>query len=209
MIYSFGPFRLVPDERRLERDGVPLTITPKAFDLLVALVRHRTRALSKDEMLALVWPGITVEEGNLTQQVFLIRRTLDDDAGQYIATLPRHGYRFVGAVTEEAGPVRPRVSQHCLAWDGREFALSEGASVIGRGDDADVRIPLPSLSRRHARVIVDGDECRLSDLGSRHGTWRAGVRVDGEVRLHSGDELALGTARLVYTAVLPTDTTRA
>jgi DNA-binding winged helix-turn-helix (wHTH) protein len=52
--FRFGPFRLIPDQRVLERDGTAIALTPKAFDLLVALVQHRTRALSKDEILALV-----------------------------------------------------------------------------------------------------------------------------------------------------------
>ena len=72
--YLFGPFRLVPDQRRLERNATPIPLTPKAFDLLVALVRHRERALSKDELLTLVWSGSVVEEGNLAQQVSLLRR---------------------------------------------------------------------------------------------------------------------------------------
>jgi hypothetical protein len=71
--YRFGPFQLVPDQRRLERDGTAIPLTPRAFDLLVALVQHRTRALSKDEILALVWSGSVVEEGNLAQQVLLLR----------------------------------------------------------------------------------------------------------------------------------------
>ena len=87
--YRFGPFRLVPDQRLLERDGTPVALTAKAFDLLAVLVQQRTRALSKDELLALVWPGSVVEEGNLAQQVFVLRRTLAD-AGECVATVPRH-----------------------------------------------------------------------------------------------------------------------
>ena len=106
--YRFGPFRLVPDQRRLERDGAPIALTPKAFDLLVTLVQHRTRALSKDEILALVWSGSVVEEGNLAQQVLLLRRALAD-AGDCVATVPRHGYRFVASVIEEhETPTRPQ-----------------------------------------------------------------------------------------------------
>ena len=78
--YRFGPYVLSPDQRRLERDGAPVPLTPKAFDLLVTLVRHRARALSKDEILDLVWPGMQVEEGNLAQQVLLLRRALSERA---------------------------------------------------------------------------------------------------------------------------------
>jgi DNA-binding winged helix-turn-helix (wHTH) protein len=206
--FRFGPFRLVPDQRLLERAGTAIALTPKAFDLLVTLVRHHTRALSKDEILALVWPGSVVEEGNLAQQVLLLRRALAD-AGECVATVPRHGYRFVAAVSEEddhaGSPVK---SPHCIVWDRREYALREGITVIGRADDADVQIPLPSLSRHHARIVVRGLEATLEDLGSRHGSFRGSMRVRDSVQLSGGDEIRLGTATLVYCVVMPNDTTR-
>ncbi|HVG87224.1 MAG TPA: winged helix-turn-helix domain-containing protein [Vicinamibacterales bacterium] len=205
--YRFGPFRLVLDQRLLERDGTPVALTAKAFDLLAALVQQRTRALSKDELLALVWPGSVVEEGNLSQQVFVLRRTLAD-AGECVATVPRHGYRFVATVVEEHENHSPAKSPHCIVWDGREYPLREGVTVIGRAEDADLRIPLPSLSRHHARVIVRGLAATLEDLGSRHGSWRGSLRVRDSVGLSGGDEIRLGTAMLVYYVVMPNDTTR-
>ena len=206
--YRFGPFRLVPDQRRLERDGTAIALTPKAFDLLVTLVQHHRRALSKDEILALVWSGSLVEEGNLAQQVLLLRRALAD-AGDCVATMPRHGYRFVASVIEEHDDANwPAKSAHCIVWDGREYPLREGITVIGRGEDADLQIPLPSLSRRHARVVVRGLDATLEDLGSRHGSWRGSLRVRDSVGLSGGDEIRLGTAMLVYYVVMPNDTTR-
>ena len=206
--YRFGPFRLLPDARRLERDGALVALTPKAFDLLVALVMHRERALSKDEILSLVWPGSIVEEANLAQQILLLRRALAD-AGDHVATIPRFGYRFTAEIVEETsgGPVFA-ASPHCLVWDGREYPIREGITVIGRGDDADLRIPLPSLSRHHARILVRGLEATLEDLGSRHGSWRGTLAVKEPALLASGDEIRLGTAKLVYCLVLPNDTTR-
>jgi DNA-binding winged helix-turn-helix (wHTH) protein len=204
--YRFGSFRLLPDQRRLEHDGAAIALTAKAFDLLVTLVQHRTRALSKDEILALVWSGSIVEEGNLAQQVLVLRRALAA-AGDCVATVPRHGYRFVAAVIEERQPDSPAPSLHCIVWDGREYPLREGITVIGRAEDADLRIPLPSLSRHHARVIVRGLDATLEDLGSRHGSWRGSMRVKDAVALSDGDEIRLGTALLAYCVVLPDDTT--
>jgi DNA-binding winged helix-turn-helix (wHTH) protein len=205
--YRFGPFRLVPEQRRLDRDGAPVALTPKAFDLLVALVRHRARALSKDEVFAMVWPGAVVEEGNLAQQVLLLRRALAE-AGDAVSTIPRHGYRFVAPVLEEhEAHDTPVMSPHCLVWDNRQFPLMEGITTIGRADGSDVQILLPSLSRHHARIVVRGMEATVEDLGSRHGTWRGTTRVQAPMALVTGDEVRVGTAVLVYRLVLPGDTT--
>ena len=205
--YQFGRFRLVPDQRRLERDGVAVALTPKAFDVLVALVRHRARALSKDEVLAMVWPGAVVEEGNLAQQVLLLRRALAE-AGEAVSTIPRHGYRFVAPVVEEHDDAgAPAVSPHCLIWDHRQVPLMEGITVIGRGNDADLQILLPSVSRHHARIVIRGLEATLEDLGSRHGSWRGATRAQTPLALMTGDEVRLGTAVLLYRLVLPGDTT--
>lgn len=205
--YRFGAFRLVPDRRVLERDGKPVVLTPKAFDVLVTLVRHRDRALSKDEILAAVWPGVTVEEGNLAQQVLLLRRALAE-AGECVSTIPRHGYRFVAAVVEEMSGQRPSApGAHCVFWADRAFTLREGITVIGRADDADLQVVLPSVSRHHARIVTSGLTASLEDLQSRHGTWRGATRVHGAVPLASGDEIRVGTATLEYHLTLPMDTT--
>ena len=101
-MYTFGPFLLDPARRLLVRDGQPIPLTPKAFDTLVTLVERRDRVTSKDELLQLVWPGVVVEEGNLSQQISHLRRALEDEGHDehYIATVPKRGYRFVAAVTQ-------------------------------------------------------------------------------------------------------------
>ena len=111
VVFSFGPFLLDPAKRTLLRDGVPQSLTPKAFDLLLLLVEQRGRVLSKDELLKAVWPDTFVDEANLSQQIFMLRRTLGGDSNgqEYIATIPRRGYRFVADAIETAPqvPVRP------------------------------------------------------------------------------------------------------
>jgi DNA-binding winged helix-turn-helix (wHTH) protein len=207
IVYRFGPFRLLPDQRRLERDGAAVVLTPKAFDLLVTLVRHRSRALSKGELLELVWSGASIEEGNLAQQVLLLRRALAD-AGDCVATIPRHGYHFVAPVIEEHDANhQPIDSPHCLIWNDREVPLREGITLIGRAEDADLRIPLPSVSRHHARIVVRGFKATLEDLGSRHGSWRGTTRLHGAVPLVQGDEIRFGNAVVEYRLVMPRDTT--
>jgi DNA-binding winged helix-turn-helix (wHTH) protein/tetratricopeptide (TPR) repeat protein len=98
--YEFGPFRLDVANRLLLRGGEPLPLAPKAVDTLLALVEHGGDVLRKDDLMKLVWPNHIVEEGNLTQNIYLLRKTLGKGSNgeKYIETLPRRGYRFVGEV---------------------------------------------------------------------------------------------------------------
>jgi TolB-like protein/Tfp pilus assembly protein PilF len=99
-IYHFGPFVLDVADRSLKREGAPVPLTPKTFDLLVALVENAGRLVDKDSLLRTVWPDVAVEEGNLTKGVFSLRQLLEAEAGpRYIETVPKRGYRFIGEVT--------------------------------------------------------------------------------------------------------------
>jgi DNA-binding winged helix-turn-helix (wHTH) protein/TolB-like protein len=95
--YEFGPFRLDPAERLLTRDGQTVSLTPKAFDTLLYFVENQQRLLTKDELIAQIWPDSFVEESNLAQNVSAVRRALGEKAsgGQYIETVPKRGYRFI------------------------------------------------------------------------------------------------------------------
>lgn len=100
--YDFSDFRIDPEERVLLHDGKVVPLTPKVFDTLLSLVEHRTQVVSKDELMKFVWPHSYVEEGNLTQNISMLRKLLGEsaDAPQYIETVPRRGYRFVAPVNE-------------------------------------------------------------------------------------------------------------
>ena len=106
IVYEFGPFRMDPDRQILLRENEPVPVTPKAFETLLALVRRSRDVVSKEELLKQVWPDSFVEESNLSQNIFLLRKALGDTAEnrQYIVTLPGRGYRFaapVRTVTEQ------------------------------------------------------------------------------------------------------------
>src|SRR5918998_4526699 len=96
-IYEFGPFLLNPSERVLTREGRPVPLTPKVFDLLVVLVENGGHLLGKKDLMEAVWPDSFVEEGNLTFSISTLRKALGEDRKepQYIETVPRSGYRFV------------------------------------------------------------------------------------------------------------------
>ena len=97
--FRFGRFVLVPGERLLLSEGKAIPLTGKAYDLLVTLVRHPGHLLTKDELLQAVWPGVVVEEVNLSVNVSALRKVLGAaPAGEWIETVPRQGYRFNAAV---------------------------------------------------------------------------------------------------------------
>ncbi|HEV2246448.1 MAG TPA: winged helix-turn-helix domain-containing protein [Terriglobia bacterium] len=100
--FEFGPFRLDVRERLLTRDGHAIPLRGRVLDTLYALVRRHGCLLTKDELMAAVWPDSIVEETNLNHNICIIRRALGEKAtGQrYVETVPKQGYRFVAQVTE-------------------------------------------------------------------------------------------------------------
>jgi DNA-binding winged helix-turn-helix (wHTH) protein/TolB-like protein/Tfp pilus assembly protein PilF len=102
--YEFGRFRLKVAERVLLREGELVPLTPKVFDILVTLVEHGGQIVSKDDLMKRVWPNTFVEEGNLTQNISLLRKALGETPGgvQFIETVPRRGYRFVAETNRAA-----------------------------------------------------------------------------------------------------------
>jgi DNA-binding winged helix-turn-helix (wHTH) protein/Tol biopolymer transport system component len=109
-LYEFGPFRLEPTERKLLRGSETVELTPKAFDTLLILVRNSGHLLEKDELLTMLWPDTFVEEGSLSNNIFLLRKALGEDPA-FIETVPRRGYRFVGAVRQLAHAEPPRLEK--------------------------------------------------------------------------------------------------
>jgi DNA-binding winged helix-turn-helix (wHTH) protein len=111
--YEFDCFQVDVRRRLLMREGQPIAVTPKAFEILLAFVRSGGRVMTKDEMMNTVWPDCFVEEGNLAQNIFLLRRTLGERKNEhkFIITIPGVGYRFAPYVMESAaGPAQRRVA---------------------------------------------------------------------------------------------------
>ncbi|MDQ4122232.1 MAG: winged helix-turn-helix domain-containing protein [Acidobacteriota bacterium] len=98
--YEFADFRLNPKERLLYRNGQPVQLPPKVFDTLLALVSRHGQLVSKETLIEEVWGERFVEENNLTQYIFTLRRVLGEkkDEGKFIETVPRKGYRFTAEV---------------------------------------------------------------------------------------------------------------
>src|SRR5712671_2698249 len=135
-LYEFGPFVLDTARHVLLRQGNPVPLTPKTYDLLLALVENSDRMLLKDELMKVIWPASFVEESNLTQQISAVRKALGEAAGEdrYIVTIPGKGYRFAARVKEpvaEQPVVNERTNPnthrpHLLAMAGAAVAIALG-----------------------------------------------------------------------------------
>ena len=170
MTFRFDEFRLEGDTRRLLHQDREVHLSPKAFDLLHALIEHRARAMSRTELHERLWPSTFVQDSNLAGLAAEVRRALDDSADEprYLRTVPRFGYWFIGQVTDGATPPSDRSPARCwLLWAGRQIALELGENILGRAPDATVWIDAASVSRQHARIRIDGTSAVLEDSGQQ------------------------------------------
>lgn len=139
--YHFGPYFLNGRESLLLREGSPVALTPKAFDTLVVLVRNSGHLVEKEDLMKEVWPETIVEESNLTQNIFTLRRVLreGDKESKYIETVPRRGYRFVAPVKEV------QESEAALLMPFKQYQLS-GQSVENSQQGATALAVLPFVN---------------------------------------------------------------
>jgi DNA-binding winged helix-turn-helix (wHTH) protein/Tol biopolymer transport system component len=139
----FGPFGLDRHERVLLRDGRPVPLPPKAFDMLRILVENHGHVVEKDELMKRVWPETFVEEANLSYHVFTLRKALGDDkdGARYIETISRRGYRFIAPVAElpdqSADPsTETDASAHSVVANGQAVPAVVHGTGTGRSSDS-------------------------------------------------------------------------
>jgi DNA-binding winged helix-turn-helix (wHTH) protein/TolB-like protein len=143
--YEFGRFRLDPNERVLLRDQEIVYLTPKVFEILLVLVQNSGQVISKDGLMKKVWPDSFVEEGNLTQNISLLRKALGEGQNglQYIETVARRGYRFVAPVRE---------ARH---GDGSSERNTTACAEVSPGVEAESGRKDPELSQKlHSQNLI-------------------------------------------------------
>src|SRR5262245_37558823 len=198
---SFAEWVLDTATRQLLRAGQPVHLTPKAFELLQALVEERPRALSKAELRARLWPDTHVLEANLPNVAAEVRDTLGDDVRQprFIRTVHGFGYAFCGEATEAVPSAADEARfVYRLAWEGGVVALAEGEYLLGRHPHSVLPTDRDTVSRRHARLRIAGGEAVLEDLQSRNGTFVRGTRLTGPATLADGDEFRVGSVAITF-----------
>ena len=181
--------------RLVRREGADVHLAPKAFDLLLILVKNQPNAVPHEQLHAALWPGVHVSETSLAALITQLRKALGDtpDGGRVIRTLHRVGYAFIGdAVVAGTTPVTG--APVCrLIWRRESFDVTAGESVIGRDRACAVYIDADSVSRQHARLTMSGRDASIEDLGSKNGTWVAGERIIGPVPLVDGTRFQVGS----------------
>jgi DNA-binding winged helix-turn-helix (wHTH) protein/tetratricopeptide (TPR) repeat protein len=160
-ILEFDGFTVDFTSRLLLRGGRPVALTPKAFDTLAALLEHPGEVLSKDALLARVWPGAFVEEAILTQNVYTLRKTLQEAGASrpWIETIPRRGYRFTGLVAARGATWDPDAYDACLRgryfWNRRTFeGLTKGIESFRRAIELDPRLAPAYAGLADCRVLL-------------------------------------------------------
>jgi DNA-binding winged helix-turn-helix (wHTH) protein len=189
-------------------------LTPKAFQLLEALLEARPRALTKQELYERLWPDAFVSESSVPRLVAEVRAAIGDDAKApaLLRTVHRYGYAFIGAVSAPDSETPPAAiaspSTNCrLIWGDRQIPLHLGENVLGRAAEARIWIDHARVSRHHARIDVNSQRALIQDLKSSNGTFVRGRRIVEPVELGDGDEIVIGPVLLVFRTSASNSTT--
>jgi DNA-binding winged helix-turn-helix (wHTH) protein len=200
----FADFILDSATRQLlHRGRGEIRLSPKAFDLLAALIEQRPRVLDKADLHRRIWPDTHVVDGNLNVLIAEIRRALEDSRREasFIRTVHAVGYAFCGeavALTERLAARKTAPVRCWLVWNERTIVLEDGDNTVGRDPQCTVWLDASGVSRRHARIItVRGDNAvLLQDLGSKNGTLVENASIEGQVRLTDGAVIQVGSVSL-------------
>ena len=186
-LYEFGPFRVDADKELLLRAGEPVPLTPKTFQILLVLIRHKEQVVTKDDLMKTVWPDTFVEESNLSRNIFMLRKALGDSAqDRYIVTVPGRGYRLAESV--QLVPER-EVSLVAATHSKIEIKVRETRPWLWIGAGVVVLMIAGAglLSLRHrAPMLTEKDTVVLADFANStgdavfDGTLRQGLAVQLE-----------------------------
>jgi DNA-binding winged helix-turn-helix (wHTH) protein len=198
MRISFSEFALDTATRQLFRAGTEVRLEPKAYELLELLLARRPEAVSKTELHRRLWPDTFVSESSLTGLVAQVRKALADDRRQERFLRTIHGFGYAFSAETAAGAEKELRPAARLIWEESVFVLKPGDNLLGRSEEASVRIDAPGVSRRHARMVVTEHRATIVDLTSKNGTFVCERRLDGPTPLRDGDQLRLGRQLLVF-----------
>ena len=212
MRVRFGECVLDSDTRQLSVRGETVHLSPKAFQFLELVLDNRPRALSKREIHERLWPGTFVSDGTLASLLVEVRSAIGDTArgSRFVRTVHGFGYAFSGTAEELRGIVSAFGGQRSiyrLIWETREIALALGENLLGRDEAATVWIDDASVSRRHARIVIDESGAVLEDLDSKNGTYLRGKKIAAPQKLADEDPVKIGPASMIFRVLRQTEST--
>ena len=208
MIYRFDSFELDRSQYRLSGEHTSIPIQPLVLELLVYLIEHRERVVSKEELLAEIWKERFVSEGVVTEAIHEARRALGEDASRavYIKTLRGRGYQFlfrpVEVLSGEKDSRPAEASVAFLFWTGGPTPLRKGENLIGRDAASVVVLDGMRVSRHHARLVVSSGTAIVEDLGSKNGTVLNGSPLSAPTSLSDGDVIEIGGFAFTFRSAL-------
>jgi DNA-binding winged helix-turn-helix (wHTH) protein len=206
----FGSFEFDSVAHRLCRDGAEIHLAPKAFELLDLLIEASPRVVSKRELHERLWPKGVVADATLVALVKQVRRALADHdrRAPLIRTVHRVGYAFDASVVDVKSRPLLGMARWLIRGD-QALRLAVGDNIVGRDPRSNVWLDHPTVSRRHARIVVSENAVQLEDLGSKNETSVDGIVLSGRRALQDGNRVGFGEVFMIYresSAGLPTVT---
>jgi DNA-binding winged helix-turn-helix (wHTH) protein len=203
--FTFGEFELDVSAFLLRRAGERLKLEKIPMEVLILLVSRRGNLVGRKEIRESLWsPRVFVEHDSaINTAIRKIRQVLDDDADmpRFVETVVGKGYRFVASVTRRSRSSSGRevgVPGHSVVRGKQEFALENGDNLLGRDPTVQICIDHPSVSRRHAKIVLRSGRAMLEDLDSRNGTFVNGRRLESPTELGHGTVIGLGPITLTF-----------
>jgi DNA-binding winged helix-turn-helix (wHTH) protein len=195
----FGSCTFDSETRELLREGRTVSISPRAYALLERLLEARPRPVSREQLIKALWSDSSGSESRLAAAMLELKGAIEEKGREpLLRSMSPEGYAFAGKAEIDRRPTVRGGYKFRLVWDDREIPLSEGENLIGRDYEALVRIDSARISRRHARITVDGERVWLEDLGSRNGTRLNDQPVRGRAALADGDRIGFGSFLIVF-----------
>lgn len=216
--FRFAEFELDVSAYALRRRDASVRLERIPMEVLILLVERAGRLVERSEIQTQLWgPEIFVEhDAAINTAIRKIRFALGDDATRprFVETVIGKGYKFI-APLEASGPFQSgkaaangdtevltgiplQFPRYSVTVGKQEFLLNSAETLVGREPSSGVYVDHPSVSRRHARILIASAGATLEDLGSRNGTFLNGRRLQGAAKIHHNDVIGLGPMTLIF-----------
>jgi DNA-binding winged helix-turn-helix (wHTH) protein len=206
---QFDDLTFDSDTRQVWAHGKEARLSPKAFDLLALLIERRPRAVSKADIRAHLWRGTYVSESSLPSLISEIRDAIADHRRKpgLLRTLHGFGYAFQAERTPDPRDSATTVSNAWLVSATEKIALAPGENILGREGEGIVVVKSSTVSRRHARIVIDAKGAAVEDLRSKNGTFVNDRPVSEPAPLADGDQVRLGSLLFTFRLSQPSQST--